>query len=195
MDLLAAINTRRSIRNYSPEPVSKHQVNQLLHAAIQAPSAMNSQPWAFAVIQDPEVLKSMSDRAKAFLLSIMDQRPLMEKYRGAMMNSEFNIFYNASTLLVVYAKPEGPHPEDDCCLAAQNIMLMAHNMGLGSCWIGFARPLLNLPDVKQGLGVPEDYQAIAPLIIGTPAGKAVDIPRKEPEILFWKQCAAQAVRI
>lgn len=186
MELLNAINTRRSIRNYQPEPVNKEQIHQLLHAAVQAPSAMNSQPWSFAIIQDAKMLKNLSDRAKTFLLSILREKPLMEKYRGAMMNSEFNIFYNASTLIVIYAKPEGPHPEEDCCLAAQNIMLAAHELGLGSCWIGFARPLLNLDDVKQELGIPAEYSAVAPLIIGVPNGDAVEIPRKEPEILLWK---------
>lgn len=186
MELLNAIYSRRSIRNFQPEPVTKDQVNQLLTAAVQAPSAMNSQPWSFAVIQDPQLLKELSDRAKTFLLGILKEKPLMEKYRGAMMNSEFNIFYNASTLIVIYAKPEGPDPETDCCLAAQNIMLAAHSLGLGSCWIGFACPLLNLADMKKELGIPAEYSAIAPLIIGVPAGNAVEIPRKEPEILLWK---------
>lgn len=186
MELIKAMYTRRSIRNFNTQPVSKEQVRQLLDAAVQAPSAMNSQPWSFAVIQDAPMLKNISDRAKKVILSILKEQPLMEKYRGAMMNSEFNIFYNASTLLAIYAKPEGPHPEEDCCLAAQNIMLAAHALGLGACWIGFARPLLNLPDLKEELGIPAEYSAIAPLIIGYPAGNAVEIPRKEPEILLWK---------
>ena len=186
MELMQAIENRRSIRNYSTQPVDKETIRQLVHAAIQAPSAMNSQPWAFAAIQDASLLQDMSNRAKRLLLSVMDQKPLLEKYRGAMLNSEFNIFYNASTLLIVYARPEGPHPECDCTLAAQNIMLTAHDLGLGSCWIGFALPLLNLPEVKQELGVPAAYTAVAPLVIGYPAGKAPAIPRTDPEIFFWK---------
>jgi nitroreductase len=167
-------------------PVSKELIDQLLRAATQAPSAMNSQPWAFAVIQNNDILKKISDRAKELLLSVLAEKPIMEKYRGALSNPDFNIFYNASTLIIIYAKPEGPHPETDCCLAAQNIMLAARDAGLGSCWIGFAQPLLNLPDLKNELKVPAEYMAVAPLVIGEPAGKITDIPRKEPEILFWK---------
>ena len=186
MELKQAVHTRRSIRNYSPEPVSREQVSEILNAAVQAPSAMNSQPWAFAIIQDAAYLKTLSERSKAFLLSVMENMPVLEKYRPAMTNEEFNIFYNASTLIIIYAKPEGPHPEEDCCLAAQNIMLTTHDLGLGSCWIGFARPLLNQPELKKELGIPAEYTAVAPLIIGYPAGKSVDLPKKEPEILFWK---------
>ncbi|SDF24775.1 nitroreductase family protein [Sporolituus thermophilus] len=186
MELFDAIQSRRSVRNYSPQAVSKDLLLQLLEAAVQAPSAMNSQPWAFAVIQDRELLNHYSDRAKAFLLSQMDQHPPLTKYRTALANPDFNIFYNAGTLLIVYAVPNGPHPEEDCCLAAQNIMLAAHGLGLGTCWIGFARPLLNLPEVKAELGVPAEYQAVAPLIVGYPASPVPPIPKKPPQILLWR---------
>ncbi|MCX7780927.1 MAG: nitroreductase [Negativicutes bacterium] len=187
MELAEAIRTRRSVRNYEDRPVSCEIIKMLLENAVQAPSAMNAQPWAFAIIEDKELLKCYSDRAKSLLLSAMSDYPQLEKYRGALSSPEFNIFYNAPTLIIIYAKPAGPHPATDCCLAAQNLMLAAHAVGLGTCWIGFAAPLLNLADVKNELGIPMQYDAVAPLILGYPADKGVYIPRQEPEILCWKK--------
>lgn len=186
MELMEAINSRRSIRNYTEQKVDKVIINELLQAAVQAPSATNSQPWVFAIIQDQERLRQYSDRAKALLLSVLDKSPTLIKYRAMLSKPDFNIFYNANTLIVIYAKPEGPHPVEDCCLAAQNLMLTAYGSGLGTCWIGFANGLLNLPEIKQELGVPEEYVAAAPIIVGYPQSAVPGVPKKTPEIIFWK---------
>lgn len=186
MELIEVIAQRRSVRNYTGQKVEKHTIEQLIHDATLAPSAMNSQPWAYAVIQDDAMLKTLSDESKAFLLSVMDEYPQLSKYRTALTNPDFNIFYNAGNLIIIYAKPQGPHPEEDCCLAAQNLMLSACNLGLGTCWIGFSRPLLNKAEVKERLGVPAEYSAVAPLIVGYPQGNFPSIPRQDAEIVFWK---------
>lgn len=186
VELKDAIYHRRSIRKYKPQQVSKDDIRTLMDAAVQAPSASNSQPWAFAVIQDQGILNNYSDQAKKLLLEQIDSYPPLAKYRTALSNPGFDIFYGAPTLLIIYAKPVGPHPEGDCCLAAQNIMLAAHSMGLGTCWIGFAHPLLNSDEIKQALGAPTDYTAVAPLIIGYPDGNMPAIRKKEPEIICWQ---------
>lgn len=155
-------------------------------AATQAPSAMNSQPWAYAVIQDAAILKEYSDRSKQFLLNSLDRVPQLNKYKAAFENPDFNIFYNAQSLVIIFAKSEGLHNAEDCCLAAQNLMLTAHSLGLGTCWIGFARPFLNLSEVKEELGIPADYEAVAPIIVGYPQVNPPAVPKKSPEILFWK---------
>jgi hypothetical protein len=59
-------------------------------------------------------------------------------------------------------------------------------MGLGSCVVGSALAALNLPDVKSDLGLADDYVAIAPIIVGLPAGDTPATPRKEPRIVLWK---------
>lgn len=186
MNLIKAISTRRSVRNYTAQKVAKESIDILLNSAIQAPSASNSQPWAFAVIQDADLLKRYSDKSKNFLLALSDEQPLLAKYRGMLSNTDFNIFYNASTLVIIYAKPEGLHAEGDCCLAAQNLMLTAHDQGLGTCWIGFAVSLLNQPEIKAELGVPKEYTVVAPIIVGYPQGAIPQLLRKEPEILAWR---------
>ncbi|HWR43881.1 nitroreductase [Sporomusa sp.] len=186
VELHEVINNRRSVRSYTDTNVDKAIIERLLNSAIQAPSAMNSQPWAYAVIQDVTLLKEYSDRSKHFLLSLLDQVPQLNKYKAAFENPEFNIFYNAQSLIIIFAKSKDLHSNEDCCLAAQNLMLTAHSLTLGTCWIGFARPFLNLPEVKEELNIPIAYEAIAPIIVGYPQVNPPAVPRKAPEILFWK---------
>jgi len=186
MELNQVLRTRRSVRQYTDQPLERHQLAGLIDAAIQAPSASNSQPWAFAVIQDREQLKQYSDRAKTHLLSIMEQQPAVAKYRDMLANPDYNLFYNAHTLVIIFAKPQGLHPQGDCCLAAQNFMLAAHEQGLGTCWIGFALTFLNLPETKAEQGVPADYSVVAPIIVGYPQGSIPQLSRQDPQILFWR---------
>lgn len=68
MELFDAIKSRRSVRNYTADPVTVGQIEQVIRAAVLAPSAMNRQPWAFAVVNDGERLNEMSQRAKRYAL-------------------------------------------------------------------------------------------------------------------------------
>jgi nitroreductase len=99
---------------------------------------------------------------------------------------DYDIFHGAKTLIVIYATRGRFNPNEDCCLAAENLMLAAYGMGLGTCPIGFARPWLELPEVKRELGVPGHYTAIFPLVVGYPARKAEPVPRNSPEIVSWQ---------
>jgi nitroreductase len=74
----------------------------------------------------------------------------------------------------------------DCWLAAENLMLAAYGLGLGTCCIGFAVPVLNTPEVKTELGIPPEASAVAPIIVGVAREKPVPVSRKPPEILCWK---------
>lgn len=187
MNTLDTIYNRRSVRKFKDRPVEKATIEQLLNAAVQAPSAMNSQPWAFGAIQDANLLLDISNRAKAYLLATLDERPLLQKYRASFENPDFNIFYNASSLLIVFVKPGlSPDPKTDCCLAAENLMLAAHDLGLGTCWIGFARAYLNTPEAKELLDIPDDYEIVAPLVVGYPEGELANREKNPPEMLFWK---------
>ena len=185
MDLINALETRRSVRKYEARPVEREVIEKLVQLATQAPSAMNAQPWVFAVFSDKARLEEISTRAKAIVLEGMHEHPALEKYRGALSKRAFNIFYNAPVLVVIYAKPEGPEPETDSCLAAQNFMLAAHNEGLGTCWIGFSRDFLNTSELKAELGIPDEYTAAAPLVLGYAAIDHPAVPRKEPEIYYF----------
>ena len=181
MELFDAIYTRRSVRKYLDKPVSRKVLETLLNTAVQAPSAMNSQPWAYLVIQDKDRLIDLSNKSKQQLLATMESEPRIARYRTLLSNPSFNIFYDAPALVVILAKPTSLHPNEDCCLAAQNLMLAAHDLELGSCWIGFSLAALACPEVKKTLSIPEEYQAIAPIVIGypeTPAPSITKIPLK-----------------
>lgn len=190
MTVLDAIHLRRSVRAYSPEPVPKSAVRRLLDAAVQAPTAMHEEPWSFVVIQDRAVLKRLSDRAKEFL----DDAPHTLRLHGTPQTHQFrppeNVFYDAGTLIAVYGKPMGPFVVADCWLAAQNILLTARALGLGTCVIGLAVSALNTPEWKAELGVPAESTAYAPIIVGIPSKETPAAGRRDPEILSWREQSA-----
>ncbi len=185
MDIMDAIYRRRAIRQYETKEVDKRTVEILLDAAIQAPSAMNAQPWAFAVVQNRALLRGLSDRAKAHLLKTYAGDPRLERYRGKLSNPDFGIFYEAGTLIAICASPEGLIPAEDCCMAGQNLLLAACGLGLGTCCIGWARPLLNLPEVKAELQIAEELTPILPIVVGYPRGETPPVPRRRPRVVSW----------
>jgi nitroreductase len=186
MDLLEAIYTRRSVRAFDPLPVPADVLRQLLSAAVQAPSGMNRQPWAFGVLTGVAAVRDLGDRAKAHLLAnIADDSPLAV-YRERLAQTDFQLFYGAPAAVVIYGKPEGVTTQTDCALAAQNLMLAACALGWGTCWVGFSHGYLDLPEVKAGLGVPADYRVAAPLALGRPAVPIPAVPKAPPEIVFWR---------
>lgn len=186
MELMQAIRHRRAIRAYEDRPLDRATVEALIEAAIQAPSAMNSQPWAFYVVQNRELLKSWSDRAKVVFLAEAPPTRMPDPYRQILTDPAFNIFYDAPTLILICAKPGGMVPAEDCSLAGQTLMLAAHGMGLGTCPIGFARAWLNRPEIKLELGIPAAYQPVLPIIVGHPREAPEPRERKAPEILAWR---------
>ena len=188
MSAMDAIHHRRAVRDYAPQKIDQAVIRMLLDAAVHAPTAIHEEPWAFAIIQDQALLKRLSDNVKELLVSGADPiHPLLRGHgAGRFTSPEFNAFYNAGTLIVIYGKPLGPFVVADCWLAGENLMLAACANGLGTCPIGLAVAALNTPRWKGELGVPAEMTAIAPIIVGLPAGETPPVPRKPPEILSWK---------
>jgi nitroreductase len=188
MSVMDAIHERRSVRDYTPQRLDHVTVRSLLDAAVWAPTAVHEEPWVFSVVQDVAVLKSLSDRAKTIFAA--DARQTHPEQASRLLETlaqpDFNIFYNAGTLIVICGPPKGPFVVADCWLAAENLLLAAYSMGLGSCVIGLAVPALNTPEIKAELGIPAECTAIAPIIVGVPSGETPRTTRKEPEIACWK---------
>lgn len=186
LNTLEAINQRRSVRAFCSKGISRETVRHLLAAAVRAPTAMHQEPWAFAVIQDRQLLKSISDRAKPLALAEMQRAQCDAEVLNLFAHPNFNIFYNAGTLIVICGQIANPAAVADCWLAAENLMLAACAMSLGSCVIGSASETLNMPPVKAELGIPDDMQVVAPIIVGVPDVAGKPSLRKEPRILCWK---------
>ena len=188
MNIMEAIHGRRSVRSYAPERLDTVTIQTLLDAAIWAPTAVHEEPWAFVIVQDRAVLKSLSDRAKEiFSAEAEHAHPDQARHLLDMLaKPDFNIFYDAGTLIIICARPKGAFVTADCWLAAENLLLAAYGMGLGSCVIGFAVPALNTPEIKAELGIPSECSAVAPIIVGAPSGETPRTTRKEPDVLAWK---------
>lgn len=187
MKLKEIITGRRSVRSYENVPLPEEMIKDLIVLGTHAPTGSNMQPWAFVVVEDREFMKEWSDRTKEVLLGRMDSTPALQQYRGVMENRDFNIFYNAPCLLLIYGNTASHNHIFDCSMAAQNIMLSAYEKGLGSCWIGFASALGNSPEIKEKLGVPGEYSLVAPMVLGYPRGTWPPVTRREPLILNWKK--------
>jgi len=181
MELLEAINGRRSVREYTDAPVGDTLLRELIDAAIQAPSAINQQPWCFVVVREPSLLAHISDQAKAHLLKASLGAPA-HPFRDMLNDPKFHIFYHAPVLVVIAAAQPTDWAVEDCALAAQNLMLAAYAVGLGTCWIGFAQHWLTTADGKEAVGLPLTYVPVAPIIIGHPRRKPAPVPRKAPNI-------------
>ncbi len=185
MELIEGIRSRRAVRKYAARPVDRATIDGLIQAAVLAPSATNAQPWAFGVVEGPGRLRDLSTRAKALLLERMSDFPHRQRYKDVLADPAFNIFYDAPALVVVYARSLTPYAVGDCSMAAYTLMLAAHGQGLATCWIGFAEPLLQLPEVKAEFGVAAELRVVAPLVLGYPAEAVEPTPRNPPELLFW----------
>ncbi len=183
MTVKEAIYGRCSVRTYSPERIEQPVLRALLAAAVRAPTAMHGEPWQFVIVQDADVLKRLSDRAKVIFSA---EAARLHPDRGSLdifSQPGFNVFYDAGTLIVICAKTGGHFAIADCWLAAENLMLAAHAMGLGTCVIGSSASALNMPEVKQELGILPEATAVAPIIVGKPRGEALPSTRNEPQVV------------
>lgn len=195
LSALDVIYGRRSVRSYARKPLAASTIRALLDAAVQAPTAALEQPWLFAVVEDRRVLACVSDQAKALLSQEPPAGPGLAGGHAAALNSAFrkrlddpafDLFYEAPALVVICARRPNPFVIADCWLAAENLMLAATALGLGSCCIGAAARALNSPEIKTLLRLPDDVEAIAPIVVGIPVGAAVPVPRREPAIISWR---------
>jgi nitroreductase len=160
-DPLRFILGRRSIRQYRLAPIGDDLVQRLLEAAMAAPSAVAKDPWRFIVVRKTETLARLAE-----VLS-----------NGAMLNS-------AGLGLVVVGDPEAAHDRQisfmlqDCSAAIENILLAAHALGLGTCWLGIHPREQRTKQVSEILGIPAPFVPVSAIAVGWPA------ETKEPRTRF-----------
>ena len=184
MDLDACIKGRRSVRAYTDEPVSKGQIESVLEAGVWAPTGMDREPWKFVVIEDKKLIKYVSEETKLLVQQMM---PSMATH---FQTEEDVICYDAPVLMLICTEKDKEEQFNDLnlldsVLAAQNIFLKAHELGLGTCYMGFVMLLRTKPDVLKKVGVPDGYDLMVPLIMGHPKTEQEPGKRNKPNVLKW----------
>jgi len=194
MDLQQAIRSRRAVRAFTPEPVDRQTLLRLIDAAIQAPSAINEQPWSFTVIEDRAMLTRISTESKVHMLATAPRDIAAHHVLERLRDPAFDIFYHAPALIVISSVQPDLWAVENCSLAAENLMLAACAEGLGTCWIGFAQSWLASAAGKAMLGVPSAYLPVAPIIVGHPQSAMPPVARRPPEIRWIAAAPAELNR-
>ena len=190
MDAVSAMHARRSIRAYQPTPVPRALIEELVWAAVQAPSPPVSGdiPWALCVIEGVGRLARYGVRARDYAHSHQPEgRPWEWTERPG-----FKVFWDAPALVLICGRKGNPETPFDCCRAGQNLMLAACARGLGSCWVGAPMPWLTSPGVAEELGLPAGFDPVVAIVLGYAAQTPAGNPRPRPPIT-WCNDAPTAV--
>lgn len=161
MDVLEAIKTRRSIRKYEKRPVPEELLEKILEAGRWAPSASNAQPWNFIVLRD-EWIRNEVARVTTYG-KFLAEAPL--------------------GIAVVVDSQASTHPVEDGAIATQNMLLAAHALGLGACWIGSYGSVYE-EKAKKILGIPENKRLLSLISVGFPAESQKSAREELRKIVF-----------
>jgi nitroreductase len=163
MDAMEALKGRRSIRRYQVREVPRDVIREILDAARLAPSANNVQPWEFIVVTDQESRTRIAKTAA--------YGPFIE---------------DSGACIVVVAK-ESKHYIEDGAAATENILIAAHALGLGTCWVAgykkdYAAPIMEM------LGVPNGFRMVSIIALGWPDEKPEPHGKRAlDEVIHWKR--------
>jgi F420 biosynthesis protein FbiB-like protein len=197
--VLGIIQSRRSIRRYTGEPVSPELLERVLAAARWAPSAHNRQPWRFAVIQDPaakaRLADAMGQRLRADRLADGDPAEAIEQDVArsyARISGAPVVIALCLTLAEMDQYPDARRQRAEylmavqsVAMAAQNLLLAAHAEGLGACWL--CAPLFCPDTVRAALALPDDWEPQALITLGFPASAGKPAWRKPlGEVTQWR---------
>jgi nitroreductase len=174
MDALEAIITRRSTRNYKPDPVESEKIEKVLEAGRQAPSGGNNQTSHFLVIRNRDVLdRLIALTEKAFAgMEITENMYASMKYSVTAAKKGGYVFcYNAPLLIAVANRKDYGNNIADCACALENMMVAANALDLGSYWINQLKWLNEEPEILEclySLGMKETERVYGAVIIGYP---------------------------
>lgn len=149
---ISCVLNRRSVRQYTAEPVSEADLQQLLHAGLAAPSAKNMQPWELIVVRDREKLDKMGD---------------VVNWWACIKNAPLAIVVVANT--DGYAATNPDFFKHDCAACTENILVAAEGLELGGVWLGAEGVYERSEPLKEILGIPDGIIPFSVLAIGHPA--------------------------
>ena len=172
-DVLNLIQSRRSLRNYRKENVSKDTIEKLKSMLNYVPTGCNSHNLHFSFIEDIEVMDDFRHKVNEKLISTLNSNvgnlvpKKFEKYKYALIQGEDVIFRDAPHMVVVNAPVSSPCPQQDGIIALSYFELYANSLGLGTLWCGFAQSALKLfPSFCEYLQVPKGYAPIYVMLFG-----------------------------
>jgi len=200
-ELLELMKSRRSVREFKPDAIPRDVVLQLVEAASWAPSGSNQQPWRFVAVSNALVKAQMAaavhDAIKVLSLRMKSVRA-REEFNA--YSRYFTVFEHAPLAICVYSEAYQPlvsrllarYGEEDeditstgsiqsCSAAVQNLLLMAHAMGLGACWM--TGPVIAADAISDLLEVDPAWQLVCVLALGYPAKVPEPPPRPDPVTL------------
>ena len=211
-DILDVIVSRKSIRRYKSDPVPDELIYKILEAARWAPTGENYQPWRFIVIRDKETKVKIGELSKVGSGSRMTawycMGHLQERFKGIkdpvkreevlrfMYTGEVSEFCKQAPVIIAVIGDLGVGTVDvpyDLSAAAENIILEAHSLGLGACWVHGpvattrdAKKFKEILDIPTGMG---DYKVLCYIAIGWPAGQRKHPRPKLPlkDLVYWEK--------
>ncbi|MBM7625081.1 nitroreductase family protein [Sporohalobacter salinus] len=155
---MEAILSRRSVREYTSEDIAEETINQLLKAAMSAPSAGNEKPWHFIVIEDQNILNQIAD-----------------------LHSDAEMLREAPVAILVCGDIELEKYDgywvQDCSAATQNILITAEMKDLGSVWVGIHPDEDRENGIRDLFDLPENIIPLSAVALGKPAEKKAPIDR------------------
>ena len=174
--VIETIMTRRSVRKYQPQAVNRDTMQIIVECGINAPNAINRQAWEIRVVDNPEVIKKLTD------LYVKDNP------KEAENPSFINMFRNAPTVAFIANDTTFAYSPVDCGLMAENMILSAWSMGIGSCCLGGpSRFMKSNPEANkylQEMGFSENYDLLLCIGFGYPAETPKAKPRVKDKIKF-----------
>ena len=211
-EFLDVLTSRKSIRRYNPDPIPDEMIDKILEAARWAPTGENYQPWRFIVVRNQETRNKIGDLAKQgsgsrmtawYCLGELQQRfeKIEDPVKRAevlrfMYSGEVSEFAKQAPVVIAVIGDLRVGSVDvpyDLCAAIENMLLQAHSMGLGACWVH--GPVASSRDAKRFkdiLGIPTgmgDYKVIAYLAFGWPK-EARKHPRPKlplEDLVYWEK--------
>ncbi len=174
--VIETIMTRRSVRKYQPQAVNRDTMQTIVECGINAPNAINRQAWEVRIVDNPEVIQKLTD------LYLKDNPKEAE-------NPNFkNMFRNAPTVAFIANDTTFAYSPVDCGLMAENMILSAWSMGIGSCCLGGpARFMKSNPEANKYLlemGFSENYDLLLCIGFGYPAETPKAKPRDAAKVKF-----------
>lgn len=168
-DVLENIKTRRSIRKFKDIPVEKEILDKIIEAGTYAPSGKNKQSAIIIAITNKEVLEELA------------------KINAEVINLNKKTMYDAPAVLVVLANKDISTYVHDGCAVIENMLLAAHSLGIGSCWVHRAKEEFETEygkDLLKSLGIEGNYEGIGHCLLGYPEEDGCLFPRKDNYVYY-----------